>query len=105
MYLSSGQKRRSENLFNHLKNRPIKFLKEYGIEKCEICKGTGLIVSNILTWDGNSYCAECHGVGYQGLKNLPQIDEITFICGNCNGIGCDNCTNGITDWISHIMGR
>lgn len=109
MVLSSEQKRRADNLFFHLRKRPVEFFKEYEVEKCQNCKGTGLATINILGvdegWDCKSYCDSCYGVGYQGLRNLPQIDDVTFICGNCNGVGCDYCENGITDWISHIMGR
>lgn len=82
------------------------------VKKCKKCDGTGLAGyskrhAGDYSWTGQ-YCDECAGIGYQhldGLLNL-QIDDSTYICGKCYGVGCSNCKNtGKVDWISHSMGR
>ena len=85
------------------------YLKKNGIVKCKKCKGLGLDqvrkFDGSYMWDGSSYCEECGGVGYKGVKDGLQIDLLHYICKSCAGLGCNSCNKGVVDWIDHSMGR
>lgn len=108
MLLTSDQQTRANRLFSILRKKPPEYFAKTKIEKCSNCDGTGLVVRgeyNDFSWDCNSYCDKCFGVGYLGIGEVFQIDDVTFLCRKCNGVGCDDCNRGFTDWVSHIMGR
>lgn len=105
---------KSDNLFQMVKTQPKEWFREYHIEKCEQCHGTGLKVSknfgegySSYSWDCQSYCEECYGIGYLNIKEaMPFGNDDLYICPNCQSIGCDKCNNtGFVDWIAHAMGR
>jgi len=109
--LDQRQTFRAHNFFKKLLDTDKELLVKKGIKVCEPCDGTGL--GNIIrlknggySWpDTTSFCDECHGVGFRGLRNLETFDNKKFICGLCEGVGCQKCDQGFTDWISHAMGR
>ena len=114
MILRNYQQRRANNFYLQLRNlietKPRQ-LDEYGIIRCSKCDGTGLSISSNLdtsniSWDGQNYCDECNGIGFNGLKKLKTFDGKKYICGVCSGVGCIDCSqSGFSDWISHAMGR
>ena len=110
MNLREPEVRKANLLHKFLKNQPEKYFKEHNIRKCEKCQGFGL--NNIYcwdgsySWDGTSYCDECKGVGFLGVKFGLQIDLLHYFCRSCFGTGCSECNEkGIVDWIAHSMGR
>ena len=108
MHLTYSQRRRADNLFKIFKNKPPEYFLKNSITMCKRCEGTGLSGGKNdigFIWDGTSFCEQCYGVGYMGIGDAIQIDDVTFLCRNCNGVGCGNCNKGVTDWVSHIMGR
>lgn len=108
MYLDASQINRGQTLYRFLKAQPENYFEETTIRPCKSCHGTGLGgihgELNDFSWDTYSYCNKCHGVGYVGLAGTIQIDDIHYICKNCEGVGCIQCVNGITDWVTHAMG-
>jgi len=110
MRLQPKQESRATRIRAHLIISNIETLKENGIEPCQTCKTSGLKYTQTgdydFMWDCESYCDDCKGVGYIGLKKRKSLDGQHYICGVCNGIGCSECKyTGITDCISHLMGR
>ena len=109
--LNNQQINKANNFFKRLLITDPKVLIDKGLMRCNKCSGTGLGGINKLkvggySWDASKYCNVCHGVGFLGLRNLKTFDENLFICGECNGVGCENCDRtGFTDWIAHAMGR
>lgn len=104
---------RANTFYMFLKKQSKDYLKEQDISKCEECGGVGLSnLQNIedenlkyAAWDGSSYCDNCEGIGYLGVREGMQIDLLHYICRNCAGLGCQSCNEGIVDWIDHSMGR
>jgi hypothetical protein len=119
--LTVVQMERTNNIRNFiLKNNTNNKLDEL---KCKKCRGTGL--SNVQfgicgdnswsSWDCNSYCDDCCGIGFLNIKNL---NDTYFSCRECNGTGmnykneatdqynnCNKCKGtGFIDWIQHIFG-
>jgi hypothetical protein len=92
------------------KDEPTIF-KEIGIQRCEDCGATGLDYydgngdDEIMVWQGE-YCRTCNGIGY--LYDKDELCQKTnrYICPFCDGSGhdCDRCINGITDWITYLVG-
>ena len=111
MMLDDNQKAKANNFFKRMLATKSNLLEENDITKCEKCDGTGCGKITKLkvggySWDPTQYCNVCHGVGFLGLRNLKTFDEKLFICGECNGVGCQECDQtGFTDWVAHIMGR
>lgn len=112
MNLDERQIMRAHNFFKHLKATNEELLENKGVVICLECEGTGLGGLTKLngpggySWDPLQYCDKCHGVGFRGLRNFKSIDDKHFICGECNGVGCNECKQtGFTDWIAHAMGR
>lgn len=111
MIPSTSQQNKANNFFLQLRRFDPEHLMEYGIATCDQCGGKGLgnitgLDENNYAWDGISYCDKCKGIGFDGLENLKTFDGKLYICGVCNGVGCDDCYyTGFTDWISHAMGR
>jgi hypothetical protein len=113
MMMRTSQINRAHNFFTKLLRTEKSILDEKGITRCDSCDGTGLdgIVKmndgSGYSWPNiNSFCDECHGVGFRGLRNLKTFDDKTYICGTCEGVGCDEChQTGYVDWITHAMGR
>lgn len=107
MKLTIEEIRRANSIFLFLKNQKEEYFEYTGIEKCKRCKGTGLIYftngNGTLGWDTKSYCNDCKGVGFKGIKGDLQIDDVNFLCIDCGGLGCGKCRAGIVDWVSHIM--
>jgi DnaJ-class molecular chaperone len=111
MHLRPDQIARAHNFFKQLLFTDSERLKKLEIIKCPKCYGTGLggivkLQQGGYSWaDTTSYCENCHGVGYKGLRNLKTFDDKKYICGKCNGVGCKDCDEGFVDWITHAMGR
>lgn len=111
MNLDYNQLRKAHNFFKQLHISDPTRLEELGIEKCEACDGTGLggivkLQQGGYSWANTTdFCDKCHGVGFNGLRNLKTFDDEKFICGKCNGVGCGECKDGFVDWITHAMGR
>ncbi len=116
MELVDSQIHRANAIYLSVKNlweRNPEFIKKADIKQCDACSGTGLdkyvkIEGGGYQWDPGNYCDTCHGIGYIHLDDLCKIslDETTYICGECYGIGCGNCEDtGKVDWITHAMGR
>jgi DnaJ-class molecular chaperone len=111
MHLNASQISRAHNFFKQLLSTDPERLKKLEIVKCKSCDGTGLggikkLPTGGYSWpDTCSYCEDCYGVGFKGLRNLKTFDNRKYICGKCNGVGCDKCDDGFVDWITHAMGR
>lgn len=109
--LTEKQISKANNFFKQILNTDPESLEEKGLEKCNKCDGTGLggitkLHRGGYSWDPTQYCDECRGVGFLGMRKLKTFDEKLFICGVCNGVGCEECEgSGFTDWIAHAMGR
>ena len=109
--MNRAQEARSVHLLDFLRRIDIQTLQKNGIHICEMCEGTGLsgytrMGHSDYSWDGQSYCDNCKGVGFDGLEKSKSVDGIHYVCGLCNGVGCEDChQTGFTDWISHSMGR
>ena len=110
MFIDAKGHKRLNSIFLFLKKQSPKYFEYTGIVKCEECAGTGLykykyMDKNDASWETNNFCEECNGVGFIGLCGEDNIDEMNFVCNNCNGNGCEKCKhNGVIDWISNIMG-
>jgi hypothetical protein len=110
MELTEKQKVRANMFHNILKHKNDKYFEENNIIPCKKCKKTGLSFfensNGERSWDTNSYCDECNGIGFKGVANGLQVDLTNFICRKCDGIGCKECNDtGVVDWIAHMMGR
>jgi len=113
MNLSINKINRANVFFIFLRKQSEEYLKEQKIFKCKKCGGLGL--GNVRTieiehlksssWDASTYCDECEGIGYIGVREGIQIDLLHYMCGRCGGLGCLDCDEGVVDWIDHSMGR
>lgn len=115
MYLSHGDIIISEKIRSYIFITYDKDKQEQ--IKCHRCNGTGLDnISNCCnndnySWDCNSYCSACNGIGY---VNPGLVDRTMFICKKCKGSGleinkdkyCKQCLGlGYTDFITNVFGR
>jgi len=74
---------------------------------CKKCNGAGIPIKKgssdeITFWNPGTYCDECGGIGYLGIKRI--YDK--YIC-SCEGKDqhCPKCKGDVViDWISNIMG-
>lgn len=111
MKLDSVQVHKAHNFFKRLLSIDPEYLKKKGVERCKRCDGTGLagvvrLAKGGSSWDTSSFCNKCWGVGFTGIRHLNTFDDKKFICGTCQGVGCDECNRtGFVDWITHAMGR
>ncbi len=104
---------RANIFYVFFKKQSEDYLKKQDISKCKKCAGIGL--GNVQTiedgelkysaWDATTYCDECEGIGYIGIRGGIQIDLLHYLCRRCGGLGCPDCDEGVVDWIDHSMGR
>lgn len=115
MHLDYNQMRRANAIYLSVKRlwkQNPEFVRIADIKQCTACDATGLDKykknAGGYQWTPGSYCDACHGIGYIHLDDLCKVslDETTYICGECYGIGCGNCEDtGKVDWITHARGR
>lgn len=73
---------------------------------CEKCNGAGIPVrkgnvDELTFWEPGSYCKECGGIGYLGVKRI--YDKYICSCGGKDPY-CPKCNgNMVIDWITNIM--
>jgi len=93
----------ANKLHTIIKNFELYFPEELAktdIHKCGHCNGTGLEDQSQATKE--FFCFNCGGTGYVGYEKIKKA----YTCRMCNGSGCDMCEwIGMTDWITHAMGR